>query len=125
MESVTSAVGFTAVLCDDCQGLPALDALRETVRRTPHGVLVRAPCQLGKLWCSTRTKASGASGTVVLVQPCDVERRPTGPVIPVGPIRTRTDLAALTGWMTATPLTADSLPARLRTRVPSAQARNN
>lgn len=127
MESATRTVGFTAVLCDDCRGardLPVLDALRETVSRSPHGVLVRAPCQLGKLWCHARTRAAG-DGAVVLVQPCDVQRRPTGPVIAVGPIRSRPDLAALTGWMAATPLTADSLPARLRTRMTAAQAQNN
>ncbi|MDI2030315.1 hypothetical protein QFW96_16920 [Saccharopolyspora sp. TS4A08] len=125
MESATRTVGFTAVVCDDCrEQLPVLDALRESVSRTPHGVLVSAPCQLGSLWCRTRAQTSG-DGTVVLVQPCDLKRRPTGPVIPVGPLRDRADLAALTGWMTSTPLSADTLPARLRTRTPATHAQNN
>ncbi|MBB3051527.1 hypothetical protein FHS23_002550 [Prauserella isguenensis] len=107
---------FTVVLCDDCGGdepAAALDALRDVVRRSPHAVLVRAHCPLGRLWCRARTKAHTA-GRVVLVQPCTTDRTPTGATVIVGPVRTAGDVAALTHWLESTPLTPGALPARLR-----------
>jgi hypothetical protein len=114
MSAVTTEAGFTAILCGDCRDgreLPVLDALREAVGRCPHGVLVSAPCQLGDLWCRDRPEAS--DGKIVLVQPCDTERRPTGAVIPVGPIRSREDLASVATWMSS-PLDRGALPQHLR-----------
>ncbi|MFC7339909.1 hypothetical protein [Saccharopolyspora griseoalba] len=109
--------GYTAVLCEACEpsdDLGVLDALSDSVSRSPHGVLVRSPCQLGKLWCRTRKNSRRTAGQVILVQPCDVRRRPLGPVILVGPIRTSADLADVTLWLESTPTSAEGLPERLR-----------
>ncbi|GAA2363293.1 hypothetical protein GCM10009854_48750 [Saccharopolyspora halophila] len=108
--------GYTAVLCEACEpndDLGVLDALSDSVSRSPHGVLVRSPCQLGKLWCHTRKNSRRTTGQVILVQPCDTRRRPLGPVILVGPIRTSADLADVTRWLKSTPTSAHGLPDRL------------
>lgn len=108
--------GFTAVLCDDCEyddGLPILDALANSVRRSPHGVLVRSPCQLGPLWCHSRKNSRRTNGSMLLVQPCDTHREPLGPVITVGPIRTPNDLITVAGWLETAPTSAADLPKRL------------
>lgn len=110
-----SHAGFTVVLCDDCEDdgeLPILAVLRETIRRSSHGVLVRARCSLGRLWCHAR-KTSGPAGRAVLVQPCTSSRTPLGTVILVGPVRTADDLAALARWLQSVPLTVTELPPRL------------
>jgi hypothetical protein len=113
-----SRTGFTVIACDDCTDdseLPVLAAFREMVRRCPHGVLVRANCPLVRLWCHTRKlSAPQATGPVVLVQRCTPARRPLGPVIAVGPLKTAEDLVTVTRWLETTPLTADGLPGRLR-----------
>ncbi|MGP4014783.1 hypothetical protein [Saccharopolyspora sp. 5N708] len=109
--------GFTVVLCDNCEhggDLPVLSNLREVIRRCPHGVLIRARCPLGRLWCHTRKTAGPSAGHVVLVQPCTSTRRPVGAVIPVGPVRSTEDLAALARWLESTPLSPAELPRRLR-----------
>ncbi|MEB3366531.1 hypothetical protein [Saccharopolyspora mangrovi] len=108
--------GFTAVLCDDCahdDGLPILDALGNSVRRSPHGILVRSPCQLGPLWCHTRKNSQRTNGPMLLLQPCDTDRQPIGPVITVGPIRTPNDLAAIARWLETAPTSVTGLPKRL------------
>ena len=115
---------FTAILCDDCANsddLPVLDVLRNTVRSCPHGVLVRSRCQLGQLWCHLRKTAGAARGAVVLVQPCDTDRRPLGTLLPVGPIRTADDLAAVARWLATAPNTTDGLPAHLCGALPNPQ----
>ncbi|MEU5845322.1 hypothetical protein [Saccharopolyspora shandongensis] len=110
--------GFTAIFCGSCGEsgeLPLVAALRETVRRSPHGVLVRAACPLGHLWCHIRkTSTAHATGQVVLVQRCTSTRRPLGPIILVGPVETAEDIAELTRWLETTPATVDGLPQRLR-----------
>lgn len=110
--------GYTAVLCEACEpsdDLGVLDALSNSVRRSPHGVLVRSPCQLGKLWCHTRRNSRCTKGQVLLVQPCDIRRQPLGPAILVGPIQTSADISDVTLWLESAPTSAEGLPARLRT----------
>ena len=108
--------GYTAVLCDTCtqsDDLAILDALGKAIRRSPHGVLVRAPCQLGALWCHSRKNSRRTNGAMLLVQPCDTHRRPLGAVIPIGPIKTPKDLLAVTLWLESAPTSAEGLPTRL------------
>lgn len=119
--------GYTAVLCDACEprdDLGVLDALSDSVSRSPHGVLVRSPCQLGKLWCHTRKNSRRTTGQVLLVQPCDIRRQPLGQVILVGPIQTSADLTDVTLWLESTPTSADGLPDRLRTPLTSPASPN-
>lgn len=109
------AAGFTVIVCDTCAdgGLPDIALLRETVRRSPHGMLVRAHCPLGTMLCHAR-KASANAGRVVLVQPCTTGRDPLGAAVIVGPVRTAEDLAALARWLKTTPVDVNTLPSRLR-----------
>ncbi|HEY2224535.1 hypothetical protein [Actinomycetospora sp.] len=71
------------------------DELRAAIRETPHGVLVRSGCLQG---CSTETSSAGAT---VLVQPCDVHRRPSGPTLVVGPLHEQADVAECCAWLRA------------------------
>jgi hypothetical protein len=106
--------GFTVVVCDTCDDEPAdLAVLRQTIRQSPHGMLVRAQCPLGRMWCHTR-KTSGESGRVVLVQPCTTARAPLGAAIFVGPVCTADDLAAVARWLETSPTDAAALPPHLR-----------
>lgn len=107
-----AAEGFTVVVCSAdpcCTAVPLLPALRAAVRATPHGVLISSGCTLGTLTCRTR-----ATGSVVLVQPCDAARRPVGAAVRVGPLRTRRDVAEVVAWLRAGQLSAGALPWRLR-----------
>jgi hypothetical protein len=110
--------GFTVMLCDACGDgePPDLSSLRQTVRRTSHGMLVRVHCLLGRMWCRTR-EASGNRGVVLLLQRCTTGRRPLGSAILVGPVRTVDDFAAVARWLDETPMDADLLPAHLTTMV--------
>ena len=54
------------------------------------------------------------SGCYLVVQPCDVGRRPRGAAIPVGPILTGDDTDAVTGWLADGDLDAARLDPRLR-----------
>ncbi|MEV0089485.1 hypothetical protein [Saccharopolyspora sp. NPDC050642] len=113
-----SQTGFTVIFCDSCGEsgeLPLLDALRETIRRSPNAVLVRAACPLDRMWCHARKASTPqATGQVVLVQRCTSTRQPLGPTILVGPVETAEDIAELTRWLETTPLAVDGLPQRLR-----------
>ena len=117
-ESRNPTTGFTAVVCHICSNdaeLPVLQALRETIRRCPHGILLSAGCLLGQLWChSGRNRTPRLAGPIVLVQPCTTTRQPVGPAIPVGPLRTAQDLAVLGSWLEQAPHDHNGLPARLR-----------
>lgn len=117
-------VGFTVVVCDTCDDeAPAdLAVLRRTVRRTPHGMLVRARCALGRMWCHTRN-SSGNGGRAVLVQPCTTGRSPLGAAILIGPVRTADDLATVAQWLESTPMDATVLPPHLR-RIPHPRHRS-
>jgi hypothetical protein len=57
-------------------------------------VLVAAGCTLGSLACRTRP-----AGQLVLLQPCDADRRPVGAAVIVGPVRTAGDLVTLRDWI--------------------------
>src|SRR5690349_4003998 len=109
--------GFTVVVCQAdpcCAGLALIPALRGVVRASPHGVLISSGCTLGPLTCRTR-----GGGAVVLVQPCDVGRRPVGAAVHVGPLRTRSDVADLVAWLRAGDLDAGGLPWWLRLGAPA------
>jgi hypothetical protein len=49
---------------------------------------------------------------MLVVQPCDTARRPTGPAIHVGPIGPA-DVDAVAAWLASTPLDPNGLPPRL------------
>lgn len=94
--------GVTVVACgvDGCPHVAAApegcdEELRAAIRETPHGILVRAGCLHG---CSTETRPAGAS---VLVQPCDVHRRPTGPTLVIGPLHEAADVTECCAWLRA------------------------
>ncbi len=106
------AAGYTVVACqaDACgTGLALMPALRAAVRATPHAVLLSAGCTLGTLTCRSR-----GGGAIVLVQPCDEQRRPVGAAVRVGPLRTRSDVADLVAWLRSGDLNAAALPWWLR-----------
>lgn len=107
--------GFTVIVCDTCAdaGPQDLAPLRETVRRSPHGMMVRVHCPLGTLYCHAR-KAAANTGRVVLVQPCTVDRSPVGLAVVVAPVRTADDVAVLARWLETDPTDARALPVRLR-----------
>ena len=97
---------FTVVVCQaaacEAGGDPGLlDALRETIRRCPHGVLVRSGCVLGQVTCRPRWLQPHAdtSGTIVIVAPCGTDRAPRGLPVRVGPLRHPDDTRALCGWL--------------------------
>lgn len=108
-----TATGFTLVLCGSggCHNDVAAEVrsmLRGYVRSTRHGVLVVSGCNLSPALCRFR-----AEGPVLVVQPCDTERRPTSPLVRVGPIRTVADVVAVRQWLRAGSLDADALPRHL------------
>jgi hypothetical protein len=122
--------GFTLVLCraDGCaqnvdtEREPVERALSEATRRCPHGVMVLTDCLMGPLACRVR----GRTGRMAVVQPCRASRRPTGPSILVGPIRSAEDARELGRWLHSGALTSDTLPDQLRdyARTLRAAARN-
>ena len=92
-----TADGFTVVVCQAdrcCSELALMPALRAAVRASAHGVLISSGCTVGPLTCRSRV-----AGPVVLVQPCDLQRRPVGPAVQVGPLQTRSDVADLVSWL--------------------------
>lgn len=99
-------------------GAEVVAALREAVRRSEHGVLVSAGCVLGPAVCAARAVAP-----VVVVQPCDEERRPTSCALLVGPLRTAEDVAALGTWLRAGDLDPRLLPPHLLDAARRAAAR--
>ncbi|HEX7302076.1 MAG TPA: hypothetical protein VF330_04125 [Lentzea sp.] len=108
------ATGYTVIVCDTCaDGERVLSTLREVVRRSGHGVLMRVPCPLGMVLCHAR-RTSGNPGSVLVVQQCDDARRPLGAAVLVGPLRTPEDLAAVADWLAVTPYDETALPLRLR-----------
>lgn len=115
--------GFTVVRCAACARMPSgfddgaaalpgidemlVEGLRAVVRDSRHGVLVTGGCPLGP-GCGTRE-----AGMVLLVQPCDADRAPAGPVTVVGPVRDTDDVRAVTGWLARGDLDPVGLPVRL------------
>jgi hypothetical protein len=108
-----TATGYTAVVCTAAGCRTSLsDALladlRAAVRSGGLGVPVVAGCTLGTVVCGLRPPAP-----LVVVQPCDVRRRQVGPVVRVGPLRSRSDVAELVRWLERARFDVDDLPARL------------
>lgn len=121
MSSAGPSVGFTIVVCQSAgcrSGLGLMPALRTLVRATPHGVLLSSGCTVGTLTCRCRVP-----GPVVLVQPCDEQRRPVGPAVHAGPLRTRSDVSDLIAWLRAGQLDPADLPWWLRLNVGMSAAR--
>jgi hypothetical protein len=107
---------FNAVVCrtGPCAsaGKQLLERLRPATRDCPYGVLIGAGCLLGAPRC--QAAPSHDSGAYLLVQPCDLDRRPKGMVIGVGPVLSDTDADAVAEWLTDGSLDADRLEDRLR-----------
>jgi hypothetical protein len=112
-----SEPGFTAVACrsEGCgngDGATMAEdlfaALRTAVRDSRYGVLVSAGCLLGQSICGAR-----ATAPVVLVQPCDAERRPVGVAVRIGPLRTAADVEVLVAWLRGGDLDPGLLPAHV------------
>lgn len=117
--------GFTVVRCGGCAGFPSgfdegaaelpgvdevlVEGLRAVVRDSRHGMLLTAGCPFGAQACAGR-----APGMMLLVQPCDSGREPSGTVRPVGPIRSTTDVQAVTRWLATGTLDPADLPDSLR-----------
>lgn len=105
--------GYTVVACgaSPCRG-PRTSKIQEVlsscVQTSGHGLLVTAGCTLGGLACRSRP-----AGELVLLQPCDADRRPIGAAVMIGPLRTADDLVVLRDWILAGRFEAADLPARL------------
>jgi hypothetical protein len=108
-----AAVPCRAEIADDLRA-----ALRECVARSARGVLLVAGCTMGPTGCRLRLP-----GAVVVVQPCDAQRRPVGAAVRVGPVRTAEDVTAVRDWLSAARFDAAALPARL-TALQGAALRN-
>ena len=105
---------FTIALCTNCTADPdetVLAALKTTIRNCPHGMLMVTKCLLGTFSCATR---GGPAGSVVMLQPCHVDRSPVGSAAFVGPIDAADDLAAVCAWIGHGEWNAGALPERLR-----------
>jgi hypothetical protein len=90
---------FTIALCGRCSGAPAtqlLQMLRASIRRCPHGMLVTTECLLGHLTCATRPPHEGV---MLLLQPCSIQRTPTGPAQWMGPVNDIADARAVCDWL--------------------------
>lgn len=112
---------FTAVVCNGngCgrqHGELVLRGLRESIRRCRHGVLVSAGCLLGPLGCHALRHSGRPKGAMLVVQPCSVQREPTGAPLWVGPLATADDVATVCRWLEAGDLHVRGLPAHLRFR---------
>lgn len=104
---------FTVAVCTRCGSEPdseLLASLGETVRQCPHGVLVLAQCLLGEITCATRY---AAGGTILLLQPCGIDRVPHTAAIWVGPVN-KTETAMVCKWIATGAWDPADLPARLR-----------
>lgn len=109
----TTAESFTIRACaqESCVRATSavFGALRALVRASRHGVLVRTGCTVGAACCG-----GSALGLYVVVQPCEVQRRPTASAVYVGPLRSREDVADLAAWIHAGGFDPAGLPLRLR-----------
>ena len=106
---------FNAVVCraGPCAGAAGrlVPLLRAATRRCPHGVLISSGCLLRAPRCRVPGHDSGA---YLLVQPCDVDRRPSGAAIGVGPVLTDADVGAAAEWRAFGDLDEAFLAPRLR-----------
>jgi hypothetical protein len=115
-EQAVSDQAFNAIVCraGPCAGaaVPLLRHLDAATRRCPHGVLISTGCVLRASRC---LRAPGHdSGAYLLVQPCDLDRRPRGIAIGIGPVLTAADAAAVADWLAGGSLDAARLEPRLR-----------
>lgn|GEM_PF-3262512 len=123
---MTGPQGYTLIVCGapvchgELSGVVSA-ALRELVRDSRYGVLVVSGCTLGPVGCQLREV-----GPVVVVQPCDVERRPSRPAVRVGPIRAAEDIVAVRDWIRGASFDPALLPADLTVlhRATAAAAQN-
>jgi hypothetical protein len=122
-EQAVSDQPFNAVVCraGPCAGAaaPLLRHLGAATRRCPHGVLISTGCVLRASRC--QLAPGHDSGAYLLVQPCDLDRRPRGTAIGIGPVLTAADAAAVADWLAGGSLDAARLEPRLR--FPSRPAR--
>ncbi len=115
MTSAQRATGrpFTVALCRSCRtqsGLAVLEALRATIRRCDHGVLVTTGCVLGMVTCPARVHGPGV---MVVLQPCSIDRVPSEPAHWIGPINDENDVCVLCEWVQRGEWDCRALPARL------------
>ena len=110
---------FSAVVCcsGPCAGASKqlLERLGAATRRCPHGVLISTGCLLHAPRC--RAAPGHDSGAFLLVQPCDLDRRPVGIAIGVGPVLSDADADAVAEWLADGGLDARRLERRLRLTV--------
>jgi len=101
---------FTLVVCAACDvaGDEVLDGLRRAVRGCRHGIMVSTGCLERFLHCRRRR------GVHAAVQPCAADRRPTGAVVRLGPLRTEAEAAAVGAWLRAGMPDDGTLPDTLR-----------
>ena len=105
---------FTVVLCAACRthgDADVMAALRATVRRCRHGILVSSACMFGPLTCASRPHGPGS---MVLFQPCSSDRTPSGPTRWIGPVNDVDDVTELCSWLELGQWDYGILPARLR-----------
>ncbi|WP_031479734.1 hypothetical protein [Streptomyces bicolor] len=101
---------FTLVVCAGCDDADeeVMDGLRRAVRSCRHGIMVSTGCLEWFLHCRRQR------GVHAAVQPCAADRRPTGAVVRLGPLRTEADAAAVGAWLRAGMPDDGTLPDRLR-----------
>ena len=101
---------FALVVCSSCRAATdqMMDVLRRAVRDCPHGVMVSTGCLETVLHCRRDR------GLHAAVQPCAVDRRPTGGVVRIGPIITDADAEAVGVWLRDGVPDDGTLPERLR-----------
>jgi hypothetical protein len=123
---VTNAGGatrrpFTVVCCEHCgdPALSVLHALGESIRRCRHGMLVRAGCLRGPLYCAVH---GHGPGVMIVLQPCSEDRRPSGSADWVGPIKDEDDLRIVRDWVEQGAWDRHALPDRLRAASPRSEA---
>lgn len=101
---------FTLVVCAFCDPTSGqvMDGLRRVVRGCRQGVMVSTGCLTHLLPCRQ------GQGLYAAVQPCAVDRRPTGPVVRLGPLATEADAEVVGAWLRAGLPDDGTLPDRLR-----------
>jgi hypothetical protein len=85
-----------------------MEGLRLAVRGCPHGVMVSTGCLERFLDCRRQ------HGLYAVVQPCALDRRPSGAVVRLGPLVSAADSEAVGAWLRAGMPDDGTLPDRLR-----------